>query len=179
MNDARNQTGVISDVPTRLYFDLDGVFADFFPFVRQILKRDYTEMSGAMAWGRLSLVPNLFSKLPLIPDSMRLLDAVSHLGEGVEILTAMPLPTGFLVTAERDKRHWVARNLSPDLKVNTVYGGVNKYKFVSPGAVLVDDLERNLKPWEEAGGIAIHHTDVDSTLAALKALGLVRDNFES
>lgn len=161
-------------VPPTIYFDLDGLFADFFSVAARILGRPYTEVSPEEAWGVLSQVPHLFRNLPLLDRSREMLDAVAHHGNRVAILTAKPRPTGFLVTAEADKRAWVAEIISPTLRVVTIEGGVNKRQFAHPFAVLVDDLQRNLDHWKEGGGIPVLHTDVDSTLAQLRALGLAR-----
>lgn len=156
-----------------IYLDLDGVFADFFTFARNVLGQEYHDTAPALAWGRLSLVPRLFRQLAVLPGSLEIYHALKHHGDRLQVLTATPLPTGFLLTAAKDKRRWVAKNISETLKVNTVTGGVNKYKLCQPGDVLIDDLARNLKPWEEAGGIGIHHTSVQDTLARLAELGLI------
>lgn len=155
-----------------IYLDLDGVVADFFSVARKLLGREYHETPSAIAWAKLSLVPRLFANLPVLPGASELVAALSHHGPRFQVLTARPLPTGFLVTAEGDKRYWVRNNLSPTLKTNVVLHGVNKYKYVTPGAVLIDDLERNLIPWREAGGVGILHTSMETTFKALRERGL-------
>ena len=37
--------------------------------------------------------------------------------------------------------------------------------------VLIDDYIKNIKEWEDKGGIGIHHTAVPKTLNELKRLG--------
>ena len=37
--------------------------------------------------------------------------------------------------------------------------------------VLIDDYIKNIKEWEEKGGIGIHHLSVSTTLNELKKLG--------
>lgn len=157
----------------RIFIDLDGVCADFFTRSLAILGKPYHETAPAIAWGKLSLVPRFFAELDPLPDMDQLFTRLAHHGDRVQILTATPLPTGFLITAGRDKRQWVARHISPMITVHTIMGGVNKYQFARPGDVLIDDLERNLIKWREAGGIGILHTSVPDTLAQLQALGLL------
>ena len=36
---------------------------------------------------------------------------------------------------------------------------------------LIDDYVRNIREWENKGGIGIHHTDVGKTINELKRLG--------
>ena len=40
-----------------------------------------------------------------------------------------------------------------------------------PQNVLVDDHTKNIREWEEMGGIGIHHTSAERTIAKLKELG--------
>lgn len=157
----------------RINIDLDGVCADFFSKAQAIIGAPYHETSPALAWGKLSLVPNLFAVLDPLPGMELLFSSLAHHRERVQILTATPLPTGFLITAGRDKRRWVAKHISPAIQVHTVMGGANKYQFARPGDVLIDDLERNLIKWREAGGIGILHSSVPDTLAQLQVLGLL------
>ena len=39
-------------------------------------------------------------------------------------------------------------------------------------SVLIDDYIKNIKEWEQKGGIGIHHTSVSKTLKELSNLGL-------
>ena len=38
-------------------------------------------------------------------------------------------------------------------------------------SVLIDDYIKNIKEWENKGGIGVHHTDVSKTLNELTKLG--------
>lgn len=152
--------------------DLDGVFANFLGYTRS-LGIDYVA-SPAQAWSEISLIPRFFTQLPVLPGSLALFKALQHHGQRLRILTALPLPTGTLVTARADKREWVARHISNELEVVTVLGGVNKYLEAQAGDVLIDDQMRNLEPWIRAGGLGIHHTSVEKTLGELQELGLLQ-----
>ena len=51
----------------------------------------------------------------------------------------------------------------------------DKHKFAinkATGApnVLIDDMEKYIKPWSDAGGIAIHHVSADASIRELKSL---------
>ena len=37
--------------------------------------------------------------------------------------------------------------------------------------ILIDDYIKNIREWENKGGIGIHHTDVSKTISELKRLG--------
>lgn len=161
---------------TTIFFDSDGVAADmdqwidsFMPYIRG--------MSDANFWGALSEEPNLFSKFPPFFDFQRVIDACLDAGHDCQWLTATPYPTKYLCTAARDKTKYLHKYFTPALPVYTVSGGKYKPQFlhVYPGAVLIDDLERNIDMWNEAGGIGILHEsgNTDKTLYTLKNLGLI------
>jgi hypothetical protein len=95
-----------------------------------------------------------------MPNYRTLFDHLKRLeNEGkihLEILTSLPYSTDKLVTSKEDKIAWVRKYLDKNIKVNTVVGGAKKAEFVKSSTdVLIDDLDRNINAWKEAGGIGI------------------------
>lgn len=157
-----------------IYLDLDGVFADFNSELKRVRQAfGGRTLDASLEWAAIERIPNFYANLALLPDSLELFKALAHHGDAVEILTALPRPTGHLATATQDKCAWVAKHLSPTIKVNTIYGGINKHVFAKVGDVLVDDKNSNLGPWREAGGIGVLHKNVKRTLAELAEIGLI------
>ena len=68
------------------------------------------------------------------------------------------------------KRVWAKRNL-PGVKLILAFAD-NKKNYANENSILIDDREKNINQWKEAGGIGILHTDAASTIAQLKELGL-------
>jgi hypothetical protein len=151
--------------------DLDGVMVDFYGETTRILGADYRSLPPAQAWGRLEQVDNLFLRLPPLPDALALWSGLQGRG-ALRILTACPRPTGKLHTAAKDKIEWVRRHIDRDVPVIVVEHGLLKAQWVTPGAVLIDDLPRNINAWTAAGGRGILHRSADDTLAQLSAAGL-------
>jgi 5'(3')-deoxyribonucleotidase len=157
----------------KIFLDLDGVFANMDKRIHEIcpgLPRFSNEI-----WGPIAKEYRFFRQLELIPDALRIITMLSH--HDLEILTACPeYRTGQpgLFTTEADKREWVAHYISKKMKVNTIVGGKNKPVFLkdNPGAVLIDDYQRNIDVWEAAGGIGILHIDVSGTIQKLHNLNL-------
>ena len=152
----------------RLYLDCDGVLADFDKAATQLLgmpPRTYEQRHGVPAfWKELARHPDFYGSLPLMPDAMRLFEAVRHL-EPV-ILTGLPRGKW----AAPQKVRWAARHF-PGTRIITVMA-VDKRKHAQVGDVLVDDQLRHAHLWEEVGGLFIHHREAESTLTQLASLGV-------
>jgi hypothetical protein len=160
-------------VRKKIFLDLDGVFANFDGKVTELTGNKYRERDSNDIWNVLDKIPNLFSQLELIPGSLKIITMLQH--HNLEFLTALPMPTGELKTADADKREWIAKNISRTIPVNTIVGGKNKWKFLieNPSAVLIDDYARNIQLWNASSGVGVLHTDVESTLAKLDKLNLL------
>ena len=157
--------------------DIDNVLADLDSFIARRYKLAHWDQEKSVEiWNDLATVDNLFYQLDVIPGSMELVDRLvwKHGTKNVEILTALPAMEGQFLTAADDKKAWVADLIHPELKVNTVVNGKNKYKFVkSSSDVLIDDSKRCILPWIDAGGVGILHTQLSSTFVKLEMIGLL------
>lgn len=161
----------------KIYFDLDGVMANFEKACVETIGIHYWDRTVDKYWYILNKVPHFYYNLELLPNALDMFTRVytKHGPEVVEVLTGCPIPTGELVTASEDKINWFHDFVNPNVKVNTVVGGKNKWKFLeeNPGSVLIDDYMRNIKQWIEHGGVGILHTDAPSTIAKLELLDLL------
>ena len=77
----------------------------------------------------------------------------------------------------KGKEDWLNKNVGklPRNRINLVKRQ-DKQRFATDGRtkqpnVLVDDHPKNIGEWEAKGGIGIHHTSVNRTIAKLKKLG--------
>jgi 5'(3')-deoxyribonucleotidase len=156
-----------------IYFDMDGVLADFDKAAEAVLgvsghKFAFTH-GDAEFWRRVDAVPDFFLGFDLMPGARALWNATK--GRQRAILTALP-KTGADNVA-RQKRGWVASYLGPEVTVITCLTK-EKPNYCRPGDILIDDRNVNLAAWEAAGGIFIHHERVTDTLIRLGQLGLVK-----
>jgi hypothetical protein len=103
--------------------------------------------------------------LPLLPDARKLFEVVKHLNP--VILTGCPLG-GW---AEGQKHRWAATHFPGTRMI--VCMAREKSMHMKPGDVLVDDYVKYKDLWEDAGGIFIHHTSADKTIAELRRIGLL------
>jgi hypothetical protein len=156
-----------------IYIDSDDVLANFNKFVIQQTGSPY---QGKETWKVLEGIDNLFSKLEVLPDAydsvQRILDMQGY--SSVEILTALPLITGKLHTAQRDKVEWIHNWIDDVIQVNCVQNWRNKAYFVkNKWYILIDDSIRNIDEWVAAGGVGILHSKWEETNKELKKIGVI------
>jgi len=147
--------------------------ADFDGFVRDELGYEPPSPLPASVWQRLSAVPALYRQLRPLDGARAFFHDLAAVSLPLAILTATPLPTENLATAAGDKRAWVRHHLCPRVPVITVSGGEAKALFAAPGALLIDDSERNLRAWQARGGLGLHHRSLGATRESLAALGVL------
>jgi hypothetical protein len=159
---------------SKVYLDLDGVFADFESAVRRYTTLNYSD-DPIKAWGMIDKVPNFFKRLYPLSGALRLFDTIYDGSTlPVEMLTAMPDQTGLLHTVAYDKEYWCHKYLSQKIKVNTVQGWEQKALFAQPGCILVDDSFRNIQDWVACGGTGVHHTSNWNTIQELRMVGVLK-----
>jgi hypothetical protein len=103
----------------------------------------------------------------MLAGARELWRAAQGRGRPTRVLTAIPKPTGLLNTAPGDKRIWVRENIDKTAPVLIAPHGAAKAAWARPGHVLVDDIDRNIDAWIDAGGIGIRHRSVPETLEQL------------
>lgn len=160
----------------RIFLDMDGVLADCDQFIQEYFGQHYYELGGDYVWQHMThKVPNIFSLFNPLPDIDKLVQSVlefeSKYGYYIGILTAIPKPTGHLITAAQDKEQWIRKYVHPTFPVHSVLGKELKRQYVfSKYDILIDDHINNINDWTKAGGYAIHHSskDMNSTLEQLE-----------
>lgn len=151
-----------------LYFDMDGVLADFEAGFKKKFGVPHFSMPDDEMWKTINADDRFFADLDPMPGAIEFFDR--YRGYNPVILTACP-KTNY-ASAAKQKREWVRKHLGPDVVVLPVMGGSNKVLFMhEPGCVLVDDHEKNLGPWNEAGGIGILHKSIIGTDTQLYIYG--------
>lgn len=163
----------------KIYFDLDGVLADFDKGVRELCGIDLTtsertEELDNLMWEKIKGINNFYNKLDLIDNASELFNLVfNKYKDNCEVLTGVPKAKRGIMTACKDKETWSRRMLSKDVKVNTVYKEDKKFFCTGKECVLIDDTEKNIEEWESFGGTGVLFTTVNDTIEKLKELGVL------
>ena len=165
----------------RIYFDMDGVLADF---NRGVLEMFGIEAGDQEAPGReeldnrmfelIAATPHFYLKLKPIDGMLDIVkELISGYGDKVEILTGIPKPERNVVTAAEDKVEWIRELVSDDIIVHTVQRKEKMQYAKGPGTILVDDMRKNIREWKEAGGTGIRFTGVDDLRNELMKMGIL------
>ncbi len=166
----------------KVYFDMDGVLADFERGVQEICgltppsqnAKHKKENEDDKMWEAIKLTPHFYDYLELMPGAKDMFDSVrAKYGEKCEILTGIPKPRRGIANAAEDKKAWVKRLLSDDIVVNIVFRE-DKPKFCTgKGCILIDDMERNIREWKDMGGTGVVNVTAAETMEQLRKLGIL------
>ena len=153
---------IIMNKKNTIFLDLDGVMFDFEKYFEEYFGVRHDTFDDPEMWKMIHEHGSFFRNLPLMPGAKEFFDWLMTLGYNVQILTGCPRQN--FTIAATDKKKAVRQHLSADIQVLTVIGGKNKFVFLNqPGDILIDDFTKNLKPWEDAGGVGVHHTNFENT----------------
>lgn len=166
---------------TKIYFDMDGVLADFEKGVREICGIDAYSLNvrrpagyDELLWAKVREADHFYDRLELLPGAKEMFDAVrSAYGDRCEILTGIPKPYKGVKTAAEDKISWMRRLLSEDIVMNIVYREEKKNYCKGPDHILIDDMVKTIKQWDDLGGTGILHVNSEETMKQLKKLNIL------
>ena len=166
----------------KIYFDMDGVLADFERGVKEICglippshnAKHHKPGEDDEMWEAIKACPHFYDYLELMPGAKEMFDAVyEKYGDKCEILTGIPKPHREIVNAADDKKIWTKRMLSDDVIVNIVFREEKPRYCTGEGCILIDDMERNIKEWNEMGRTGIVNVSSEDTMNRLKELGIL------
>lgn len=165
----------------RIYLDMDGVLADFDRGVLELCHMKSYSQNGKwdpqyddLMWAAMQKIDHFYDRLELMPDAKEMFDLIYGIyGDQCEILTGVPRPERGILTAGEDKISWMKRLLSPTVKVNIVLRKEKILYCKGPDSILIDDREKTILEWKEAGGTGILHTSPKATLDQMRELKLL------
>ena len=169
MKDIRELTKVNEESLPKLYCDMDQVLCAFLKGASNALGSDFAKANRDTRWKTISNTKGFWENLDFMPGARRLLQRIQKYDP--YILSAF---------SERDmnsrpgKYKWIQKNTKiPKSRILVVKREQKQAYATDNGqpSVLIDDYIKNIKEWENKGGIGVHHTDVSKTLNELKRLG--------
>lgn len=144
---------------TTIYFDLDGVLADYkgcveahgltyIPSTKRTLEQNEAIHTG------IKQIPHFYYQLPPIRETVELFLTLKK-NYHCEILSAIPKEKWGFENVIEDKNAWVRKYLGDDVKVNLVKR-VDKPLFCKGrDNILIDDKQENIDAWIASGGTGV------------------------
>ena len=158
----------------RIYLDMDGVLCDFIKGVKDTTGEDFTSpdlnhSAKGKIKAKIEAKKDFWHNLNWMPGGSELYRYVKS--SSPYILSAF---ANWDKNCKAGKLSWVKRHLMvPKQRINLVKRQDKKKYAVIDGVqnVLIDDYLKNIKEWESAGGIGIHHINAQTSINSLKKLG--------
>ena len=150
-----------------IYFDMDGVLADFEAGFLKVSGQDLSLLPDDVFADRetkdkVFANPTFFIDLPVLPGAKDMVAYAMGYDADVQVLTA----TGYSneVAVEAQKIQWINKYFPEIKEIHTVPKSDMKAKYAWPDVILIDDrLEKSIMPFRAKGGIGIHHTSPADT----------------
>jgi 5'(3')-deoxyribonucleotidase len=156
-----------------IYLDLDGVMVDFERHYLDLFGHAHDSVSDNLMWDHIKSDDGFFRNSPPMAGAISFFGYLIEEYKNVTILTACPKSD--YSRSAKHKREWVREHLSIYVPVIPMLHGVNKCLFMhQPGDVLIDDFEKNIKPWNSIGGYGILHKSIINTKQVLDHYMLVK-----
>ena len=169
----------IEKAPVRIiYFDMDGVLADFDRGVIELLgmkpkdQEKYDPEADNRLFEAIRVYPDFYASLKPVEGSIELLRKLCEKYD-VEILTGIPKPERGVVEARDNKLAWVEKYIGKDIVVHTCLRKEKQNYARGKNCILIDDLGANLKQWEKAGGTGVFFTTARETEEKLREMGIL------
>jgi len=157
-----------------IYCDMDGVLVDFLKGAEKVVGHpfDAPYQSKKEKFERkykIAQTEGFWANLPIMKDAMRLWNYIDKYN--AQILTAY---ADWDENSKKGKVDWVEKHLHLPLNRFHAVSREEKKHYALSGKkknILIDDYEKNIKEFNAAGGIGIHHVNVRVTIMKLKELG--------
>ena len=162
-------TDASKDELTEIYCDLDEVLVDFIAGANKAVGGTFVTYDKEKRWKVINQTKGFWANLPWKPGGKKLYQFISKYDP--HVLSAY---TGSDPNSRSGKMKWLGKNTKfSRSKIHLVMRSQKKDYAKTDGKpnVLIDDYIKNIKEWESAGGIGIHHTNTSNTLSKLKKLG--------
>ena len=151
-----------------IFCDFDGVLVDFERGYQIQYGKHPHEVPEYVMWKTIKENMTHWEQLPAMPGALQLWAYIARYDP--TILTGCP--SSGRQQAEAGKTIWKTRELGDHVPIITDLSRNKPKHMKAPGDILIDDMQKNIDRWNEAGGVGVLHTSAEDTIAQLKALGL-------
>ena len=151
-----------------IYLDMDGVIADFTKRYKELYGMHPREAENYKKFNQFFddfIANDNFATLDLMPGAMDLIQTLKKAHVPTQILSSTANEEKYDAISKQ-KAIWLQKHGIPFTQ-NFVPGKRHKKNWATPNRIIIDDTKSIIDDWQQAGGIAIWHQDVPSTLSIL------------
>lgn len=159
----------------KIYCDMDGVLVDLHRGARRITGDPVFDIDDSQTikifWKTImqmttNEVVDAWKDLPWVPGGKKLWDYIGRFNAAILSSPGTNKRAGDIAAG---KKAWIQDHLSP--QPSKMIFDPQKFKFADQNSILIDDKEKNIRPWIEHGGIGIlHPTNSPDTESIIKKL---------
>jgi hypothetical protein len=155
-----------------VYLDMDGVLVNLEKGAYNVHGVNLGDVPKPERWDKINAIKDFWKSLEWMPGAKSLWGFLKPYMPSI-----MSAWTKHDPNSPKGKEDWLSKNVGKlsRNRINLVMRQ-DKQRFAKDGRtkqpnILIDDHPKNIKEWEAKGGIGIHHTSVNGTIAKLKKLG--------
>ena len=153
-----------------IYCDLDEVLVDVRSGADAALGGNFATAGKKERWSIINNTKGFWQDLGWKPNAKRLYDFISKYDPHVLSAYTARDPSSKNGKMSWLKKHTKFKRVNIHLVLRAQKKDYAKNKDGSSN-ILIDDYIKNIREWESAGGIGIHHTNVGKSVTELKRLG--------
>ena len=151
-----------------IYCDMDMVLVNFVGRAEELIGDKFTNVDKETRWGAIRGKKDFWHTLDWMPGAERMWKLINKYDANILSAYSTRDPN-----SRPGKKVWLKKNAKPKGDVLLVQRADKKKYAITDGKpnILIDDYIKNIKEWESAGGIGIHHTSPSNTISQLKKYG--------
>ena len=151
-----------------IYCDMDMVICDFIGGYEKLTGLQFAKTDKDERWSAITGKKDFWATLDWMPGSQRMWKLINKYN--ANILSAY---SNRDANSRKGKKQWLSKNAKPTGKTHLVLRADKQKYAMTDGKpnILIDDYIKNIKEWEAAGGIGIHHLSPTQTISQLKRYG--------
>jgi 5'(3')-deoxyribonucleotidase len=151
-----------------IYCDMDMVLVDFVGRAEELIGDKFTNVEKEKRWEAITGKKDFWHTLDWMPGAQRMWKLINKYNANILSAYSTRDPN-----SRPGKKVWLKKNAKPTGDVLLVQRADKKKYATTNGKpnILIDDYIKNIKEWEAAGGIGIHHTSPSNTISQLKKYG--------
>ena len=165
------EQGINTSLP-HVYLDMDGVLVDLERGSIKVHGKTLSDVPKPERWDKIHAIKNFWKELEWMPGAKKMWNFLKPYTPSI-----MSAWTKHDLNSAKGKEDWLKSHVGKlsRHRINLVMRA-DKKRFAKDGRtkqpnILIDDHPKNIGEWEAQGGIGIHHTSVNGTIAKLKRLG--------